>query len=190
MPVAAPIVVGPGIEVKPVESNSLRTYRNGGEERTNLAIEAILVHAEIGGRVAQPNEARQQPRWLGEMARSPWERTRRGRIFDHRRLEPVVPVVQGQVVTCGNYARKAQESRFEFRAIFSRTQTKRLVRGQDHDPGGCALSANARWDDAGKRAGREKSLPAARTVVAAGDRGMGTVVADDVAIDRQEIIHG
>jgi hypothetical protein len=103
MPVAALIVVGPGIEVKTVEGDSLRADRDDGEERTNVAIEAILVHAEIGGRVAQPNEARQERRGLGEMARSPWERTRRGRIFDHRRLEPVVPVVQGQVVTCANY---------------------------------------------------------------------------------------
>jgi hypothetical protein len=58
MPVAALIVVGPGIEVKPVESNSLRPDRNHGKKRTDLAIEAILVHAEIGGRVAQPDEAR------------------------------------------------------------------------------------------------------------------------------------
>jgi hypothetical protein len=58
MPVAALIVVGPGIEVKTVESDSLCPDRNHGKKRTNLAIEAILVHAEIGGRVAQPDEAR------------------------------------------------------------------------------------------------------------------------------------
>jgi hypothetical protein len=58
MPVAALIVVGPGVEVKPVESNSLRPDRNHGKKRTDIAIEAILVHAEIGGRVAQPDEAR------------------------------------------------------------------------------------------------------------------------------------
>jgi hypothetical protein len=58
MSVAALIVVGPRIEVKPVESNSLRPDRNHGKKRTDLAIEAILVHAEIGGRVAQPDEAR------------------------------------------------------------------------------------------------------------------------------------
>jgi hypothetical protein len=52
MPVAALIVVGPGIEVKPVKGDSLRPDRNHGKKRTNLAIEAILVHAEIGGRVA------------------------------------------------------------------------------------------------------------------------------------------
>jgi hypothetical protein len=52
MPVAALIVVGPGIEVKPVESDSLRADGNHIQERTHVAIEAIFVHAEIGGRVA------------------------------------------------------------------------------------------------------------------------------------------
>jgi hypothetical protein len=47
MPVAALIVVGPGIEVKPVESDALRADWNHGQERTNLAIESILVHSEI-----------------------------------------------------------------------------------------------------------------------------------------------
>jgi len=58
MPVAALIIVGPGIEVKPVESDSLRADGDHIQERTNVAIEAILVHAEIGGGVAQPDEAR------------------------------------------------------------------------------------------------------------------------------------
>ena len=47
MPVAALIVVGPGIEVKAVEGNALRADGNHGEERSNLAIEAILVHSNI-----------------------------------------------------------------------------------------------------------------------------------------------
>jgi hypothetical protein len=62
MPVAALIVVGPGIEVKPVEGDSLRTDRDRGEERANVAIKAILVHAEIGWCVAQADETRQAPR--------------------------------------------------------------------------------------------------------------------------------
>ena len=52
MPVAALIVVGPGVEVKAVKSDPLRPNWNHGKQRTNLAIEAILVHAEVGGRVA------------------------------------------------------------------------------------------------------------------------------------------
>jgi hypothetical protein len=58
MPVAALIVVGPGIEVKPVEGDSLRADWDRGEERTNVAIEAILVHAEIGWCVAQADKTR------------------------------------------------------------------------------------------------------------------------------------
>jgi hypothetical protein len=62
MPVAALIVVGPGIEVKPVEGDSLCADWNRGEERTNIAIEAILVHAKIGWCVAQADETRQKRR--------------------------------------------------------------------------------------------------------------------------------
>jgi hypothetical protein len=58
MPVAALIVVGPGIEVKPVKCDPLRADGDHIQERTNVAIEAIFVHAKIRGRVAQPDEAR------------------------------------------------------------------------------------------------------------------------------------
>jgi hypothetical protein len=85
MPVAALIVVGPGIEVKPVKGNPLGADRDHGEERTNLTIEAIFVHAEIRRGIAQPDEARQNVRRRGETARSPWERPRGGGMFDHRR---------------------------------------------------------------------------------------------------------
>ncbi len=47
MPVAALIVVGPGVEVKAVKSDPLGADWNHGKQRTNLAIEAILVHSEI-----------------------------------------------------------------------------------------------------------------------------------------------
>jgi hypothetical protein len=52
MPVAALIVVGPGIEVKTVESDSLRADGDHIQERANVAIEAIFVHAEIRRGVA------------------------------------------------------------------------------------------------------------------------------------------
>lgn len=58
MPVAALIVVGPGIEVKTVKRDPLRADGDYIQQGTNLAIEAIFVHAEIGGRVTQPDEAR------------------------------------------------------------------------------------------------------------------------------------
>jgi hypothetical protein len=47
MPVAALIVVGPGIEVKAVEGDPLRADRDHGQTRPNVAIEAIFVHAEV-----------------------------------------------------------------------------------------------------------------------------------------------
>ena len=60
MPVAALILIGPGIEVKAVESDPLRTYWNYGYEWTNVAIEAIFIHAEIRRGVTQPDEPRQE----------------------------------------------------------------------------------------------------------------------------------
>jgi hypothetical protein len=42
MPVAALILIRPGIEVKAIEFNSLRTDWDRGEEGTHIAIEAIL----------------------------------------------------------------------------------------------------------------------------------------------------
>ena len=62
MPVAALIIVGPGIEVKPVKSDPLRADRDHLEERANVAIEAIFVHPEIQRRIAEANETRQKPR--------------------------------------------------------------------------------------------------------------------------------
>ena len=38
------------------------------QERPNDAIEAIFVHAEIRRGIAQPDEARHQPRWFGKEA--------------------------------------------------------------------------------------------------------------------------
>ena len=100
MPVAALIVVGPGIEVKTVESDSLRTDWDRVQERTDVAIEAIFVHAEIRRGVAQADETRQQPRRFGKEAHLLWERTScEGFSIIDDLIEPVVPAVQGQVVT-------------------------------------------------------------------------------------------
>ena len=74
MPVAALIVVGPGIEVKTVESDSLRTDWNCREGWTNIAIEAIFVHAKERRSVAHANEARQKRGGLGKRPRSPYRR--------------------------------------------------------------------------------------------------------------------
>jgi hypothetical protein len=71
MPVAALIVVGPGIEVKSVKGNPVRADWNRGEKRTNVTIEAIFVHAEIRRGVAQADETRQERRGLGNRPWSP-----------------------------------------------------------------------------------------------------------------------
>ena len=75
MPVAALIVVGPGIEVKPVKGDALGADWDHGKQRSDLAIEAILVHSEIRRGVAQADKTRQKRRYVGGMARSPWAGT-------------------------------------------------------------------------------------------------------------------
>ena len=75
MSVAALIVVGPGVEVKAVKSDPLGADWNHRKERTNLAIEAILVHSEIRRGVAQADKPRQIRRYVGGTARKPREGT-------------------------------------------------------------------------------------------------------------------
>jgi len=85
MPVAALILIRPRIEVKAIESNSLRTDRDRGKERTYVAIEAIFVHAEVGGGVAQAEEAREEWCEGGATARRRRVCGRRRGIYVHRR---------------------------------------------------------------------------------------------------------
>ena len=56
-PVAALIVVRPCIEVNAVEGDSLDADAQGENARPHFAVEAVLVHAEIGGGVAHSDEA-------------------------------------------------------------------------------------------------------------------------------------
>ena len=78
--VAALIVARPCIEVNAIEGDSLDADAHGENARPHFAVEAVLVHAEVGGGVAQSDEAR----WL------------RG-----RRFRCVVPVAKGRAVTHG-----------------------------------------------------------------------------------------
>lgn len=57
-PVAALIVVRPCIEVNAIEGDSLDADAEGKDAGAHFAIEAVLVHAEVRGCVAQSNEAR------------------------------------------------------------------------------------------------------------------------------------
>ena len=56
-PVAALIVIRPCIEVNAVEGDSLDADAKGEDVRAHFPVEAVLVHAEVGGGVAQPDEA-------------------------------------------------------------------------------------------------------------------------------------
>jgi hypothetical protein len=78
-PVAALIVVRPCIEVNAIEGDSLNANAQAEDARPHFAVKAVLVHAEIGGGVAQTDEA--------------WRR--------RLRLRCVVLGVQGRVVTHG-----------------------------------------------------------------------------------------
>lgn len=57
-PVAALIVVRPSIEVNAVEGDSLDADAQSEDAGADFAIEAVLVHAEVAGCVAQSDEAR------------------------------------------------------------------------------------------------------------------------------------
>ena len=56
--VAALIFLGGGFHFKAIEGSTLDADPDLREARSNLAIEAILVHAEETGRVAQTDKAR------------------------------------------------------------------------------------------------------------------------------------
>lgn len=56
-PVAVLIFVRPGVEVNTIECNPLHPDGNGGHGWAHFPIEAVLIHAKIGGRVAEPNKA-------------------------------------------------------------------------------------------------------------------------------------
>ena len=60
MPVATLILIRPGIEVKPVEGDALGANRDHLDERANLSVEAVFVHAKVHRGVAKPEEARHE----------------------------------------------------------------------------------------------------------------------------------
>ena len=57
-PVAVLILVRPSVEVNAIECDALRADGNHRDVRTHVAIEAVLVHAEVLRRIAQANETR------------------------------------------------------------------------------------------------------------------------------------
>jgi hypothetical protein len=70
-PVAALIVIRPGVQVNTIEGDSLSANGDAAEMRpNNIAIEAVLVHAQIGRGIAQANESRQKLGGYDVMERS------------------------------------------------------------------------------------------------------------------------
>jgi hypothetical protein len=127
MPAAALIVVGPGIEVKPVEGDPVRADRNRGEKGTNVAMKRFLSMPRYDG----ASRKRMKRGKSGEDSaidpvRPIGAGPEKAYSIINDLIEPVVPVVQGQVATCGDYRRDSQESREGFRGIFSETQTEQL----------------------------------------------------------------
>ena len=57
MPVAALIVVSPGIEVKAIKSDSLCADGDRRQARAHVAIETVFVHSDILWRIPQSNES-------------------------------------------------------------------------------------------------------------------------------------
>src|SRR5579883_105020 len=55
-PVASLMIVGPCVEVKAVKGNALRSDRDDSHARADIAVEPILVHAEVRRRVPKSNE--------------------------------------------------------------------------------------------------------------------------------------
>ena len=75
-PVAALIVVRPRIEVNAVEGDSLNADAEGEDAWAHFAVEAVLVHAEVGGGVAHADEAGKRGR-VRRRARGLWADLRR-----------------------------------------------------------------------------------------------------------------
>jgi hypothetical protein len=59
-PVAGLIVLGSCFHFKAIEGAALSSDANLGEERSHFAVEAVLVHAQEIGGIAQSDEARNQ----------------------------------------------------------------------------------------------------------------------------------
>jgi hypothetical protein len=54
------MLLGPLIQVKAIEGDTLDSDRYLGYKRAYLGIEPIAVHAKVARRIAQPDEAGQQ----------------------------------------------------------------------------------------------------------------------------------
>jgi hypothetical protein len=54
------MLVGPCIKVKAIEGDAVRSDRDDGDGGAHLAVEAVLVHAEIPRGISEPDQSRHQ----------------------------------------------------------------------------------------------------------------------------------
>ena len=95
------MLVGPGIEVKAIEGHALDSDRDDGHTGANLAVEAVLVHAEIPRRIPESYESGRNSRtWLGRPLPD-WgpNPERRGRAVIHARSLDPFRGLRGRVLT-------------------------------------------------------------------------------------------
>lgn len=78
---------------------------------------------------------------MGRLVRPGRARTEKACTIIDDLIEPVVPVVQGQVVTCVNYPMRCVRMASGFRRIFSETQTETLELRLPAETFGFGLSA-------------------------------------------------
>ena len=52
------IVIRPGVQINAIKRDALRADGNHCDVRSHVAIEAVLVHAQVQRRIAQANETR------------------------------------------------------------------------------------------------------------------------------------
>jgi hypothetical protein len=120
--VAALIFLGGGFHFKAIEGAALDADPDLRQSRTNLAVEAIFVHAEETGRIAQTDKARGH--WHTD-------------FNNHRRpvRAPRFRSFRAELSRDVDYLWKMQEKQSEFLGIFSETPETRT-----HDLG--IMSAN------------------------------------------------
>lgn len=56
-PTAVHILLRPGVHFKPIKGNALLTDGNFRQAPSYLAIESILVHAQVGGSITEADQA-------------------------------------------------------------------------------------------------------------------------------------
>ena len=61
-PTAIHILLRPGVHFKSIKCNALLTDWNLRQTRPNFPVKSVLVHAQVAGSIAQPDESREKNR--------------------------------------------------------------------------------------------------------------------------------